>query len=204
VKQDTPSEDKSSIYHIFERINTGGRQLTAQEIRASIFHGPIVDLLDSLNKNEAWRQIYGPISLRLRDRELILRFLALRFAFAEYRRPMKEFLNIFMGRNRTLTRIKDSDLRHAFDGVVETLVKLGSQALRPKGTLNAAVLDSVMVAISRRLERSPIRDFEALKAAFIKLVANEDYQQACGRATADAERVKKRMDLATAAFRDVA
>src|SRR5688572_4513142 len=33
VKQDEPSDDSSSIYHIFERLNTSGVSLTAQEIR---------------------------------------------------------------------------------------------------------------------------------------------------------------------------
>ena len=45
VKQEDPSEDHSqgagpsSIYHIFERLNTGGVLLQPQEIRSCIFHG---------------------------------------------------------------------------------------------------------------------------------------------------------------------
>jgi hypothetical protein len=49
VKQGEPSEDQSSIYHIFERLNTGGMQLQPQEIRACIFHGPFNELLRELN-----------------------------------------------------------------------------------------------------------------------------------------------------------
>lgn len=35
VRQDSPADDKSSIYHVFERLNTGGTPLTAQQIRAA-------------------------------------------------------------------------------------------------------------------------------------------------------------------------
>ncbi|MCG8349494.1 MAG: DUF262 domain-containing protein, partial [Chloroflexales bacterium] len=40
IKQEDPKEeDSSSIYYIFERLNTGGMSLQPQEIRASIFQG---------------------------------------------------------------------------------------------------------------------------------------------------------------------
>ncbi|MGB7788042.1 DUF262 domain-containing protein [Methanoregula sp.] len=51
VKQLDPKDD-TSIYHIFERLNTGGTLLTNQEIRNSIFQGTFNDLLiKKLNKN---------------------------------------------------------------------------------------------------------------------------------------------------------
>src|SRR5436190_9579918 len=45
VRQDTPSDDDSSIYHIFERLNTGGRLLFPQEIRAAIYHWSLNEFL---------------------------------------------------------------------------------------------------------------------------------------------------------------
>jgi uncharacterized protein with ParB-like and HNH nuclease domain len=51
VKQDQPSEDESSIYHIFERLNTGGVKLQSQEIRACVFHGEFNELLREINNN---------------------------------------------------------------------------------------------------------------------------------------------------------
>ncbi|MEO6218991.1 MAG: DUF262 domain-containing protein, partial [Ginsengibacter sp.] len=33
IKQETPDDENTSIYHIFERLNNGGKKLTPQEIR---------------------------------------------------------------------------------------------------------------------------------------------------------------------------
>src|SRR5581483_9593934 len=53
VKQDEPSDDSSSIYHIFERLNTSGVSLTAQEIRTAIHHGELTELLKALKIGRA-------------------------------------------------------------------------------------------------------------------------------------------------------
>ena len=45
-KQDEPSEDESSVYEVFQRLNTGGKKLTPQEVRSAVHHsGRIRDLL---------------------------------------------------------------------------------------------------------------------------------------------------------------
>ena len=80
VKQDEPTLDLSSIYHIFERLNTGGKNLQAQEVRACIYHGHFQELLKELNDNLTWRSMYSQEpDERMRDQELILRFFALYF-----------------------------------------------------------------------------------------------------------------------------
>jgi hypothetical protein len=67
VKQNEPSDDSSSIYHIFERLNTSGVSLTAQEIRTAIHHGEFSDLLKDLNAVDAWRAVYGPVNKLMRE-----------------------------------------------------------------------------------------------------------------------------------------
>src|SRR6187399_1498986 len=37
IKQESPIEDNTSVYHVFERLNTGGKKLAAQEIRTAIY-----------------------------------------------------------------------------------------------------------------------------------------------------------------------
>jgi hypothetical protein len=87
-KQDEPSQDESSVYEVFQRLNTGGKKLTPQEVRSAVHHsGRIRNLLGELNEYNSWRQIYGPDDSRMRDQELILRFLALLHEGSSYQRP---------------------------------------------------------------------------------------------------------------------
>jgi len=99
VEQMEPKND-TSIYHIFERLNTGGTLLTNQEIRNSIYHGKLNDLMKKLNTNPHWRNILGKqkADARQKDVELILRFIAFYYNLEHYEKPLKEFMNKFMAR----------------------------------------------------------------------------------------------------------
>jgi hypothetical protein len=204
VKQDEPSDDSSSIYHIFERLNTSGVSLTAQEIRTAIHHGEFSDLLKGLNKVDDWRAVYGPVNKLMRDQELILRFLALYYEAEQYSRPMKGFLNNFMGRNRHLTIIPEAEMRSVFTLTIEAIHKsIGRRAFKLARVLNAAVFDAVMVGVARRLHMSTISDLEVLKERYTILLESPDFLAVAERATADEESVSKRLDLATAVFADI-
>jgi hypothetical protein len=204
VKQDEPSDDESSIYYIFERLNTSGVSLTAQEIRTVLFHGPLGELLRELNEFGPWRNIYGAVNKFMRDQELILRFLALYFDSANYSRPMKEFLNQYMGKNRNLRFQDGTTIRSVFTKTVTVAHEaLGDRAFKPARAINAAVFDAVMVGMARRLESGPINDVKDLKARYGELLKNNDFLAVSERATADEESVSRRLYLATNAFATV-
>ncbi len=113
--QDDPPENNSSIYHVFERLNTGGMTLTPQEIRHCINHGNFTNLLTKLNQNETWRKVYGPANKRLKDQELILQFLALFYELNTYARPMNEFLNTFMTKRRDIDERRQTEFTSTFE-----------------------------------------------------------------------------------------
>lgn len=201
IRQEEPSEDQSSVYYIFERLNTGGTQLTPQEIRASIYSGEFNELLASLNQNEAWREVFGPVNKRRRDQELVLRFLSLYFYGGQYSRPMKEFLNTYMGKNRKLKLDSAEVISQTFSVTIETIYRcLGSKAFRLRRVINAAVFDAVMVAVATRLQRGQIQDCDGFKEQYDLLLRNEHFLEVTGRATADEESVNSRIKLATNAF----
>jgi len=205
IKQDEPSDDDSSIYHIFERLNTGGVLLEPQEIRASIYHGEFNDLINKMNKNPAWRSIYGKTDLRMRDQELILRFLAFYSQFEEYKKPMKEFLNKYMGKNRHLKYQSSEDIDFIFTDTIEFIHKcLGNKAFKPKKTLNAAVFDAVMVGIAQRLRNGIIKDCDEFERRYNSLMEKEDFIKTTSRGgTASEDKVRDRIILAIDAFKDV-
>ena len=66
-RQEEPKDDDQSIYYVFERINTGGISPSGQEIRTCIYHGPFAGLLRDLNNDKTWKDVYGPISRRMKE-----------------------------------------------------------------------------------------------------------------------------------------
>jgi len=91
IRQLAPHDQSTSMYHIFERLNTGGTPLKPQEIRNCVFHGPIIDVLHELNDNADWRTIIGKKMLDKyqKDVEQILRIYALTERGDKYEKPMK-------------------------------------------------------------------------------------------------------------------
>lgn len=204
VKQDEPSNDNSSIYHIFERLNTGGRELEPQEIRACIYHGEFNQLLETLNKNEYWRLLFGRSHPRLRDEELILRFFALYYAFPEYKKPMKNFLNYYMNSNKNLTRNSRAELTQLFENTVEIIYsELGKGAFRTTRQINSAIFDATMVGIAKRLHKGPIKDNKDIVDRYFLLMSDSSFIEACKTNTSDEKYVDRRIKKAIAAFEDV-
>jgi len=205
IRQDVPTNDASSIFHIFERLNTGGVQLQPQEIRNALYHGELNDLIIELNKFAAWRALFGKESSRFRDRELILRFIALYYDEANYKSPMKGFLNKFMGDNRHLHDINKEQIQELFFKTSAAIANgIGSNAFRPRRVLIAAIYDSIMVGIARRLQKGEISDTSQLKENYIGLLETKEFLDASIEHTTDEINVKTRVALATAAFTDVA
>ncbi|MBW4615320.1 MAG: DUF262 domain-containing protein [Desmonostoc vinosum HA7617-LM4] len=206
VNQDEPSEDDSSIYHIFQRLNTGGTRLEPQEIRSSIYHGEFNDLLKELNNNSAWRSIYGKNDKNLRDEELILRFIALYFQDNEYKKPMKEFLNNFMGKNRHLTYYSSKQIRDVFEITINKIYQcISDKAFKPKKVLNASVFDAVMVGVARRLEKGNIDNCEELKSKYTSLFENQNFLAVTVNTarTSEEENVSSRIKIATDMFAEI-
>jgi hypothetical protein len=192
-----PKAGDSSIYFVFERINTGGIRLSSQEIRACLNYGAFAQLLRSMNEYSKWREIYGAPSKRLKDQELILRFLAFYFNDVKYERPMNIFLNNFMEYHRDLARRPPEEFRSTFTQAIDLVnTVIGPKAFRPISTLNAAVFDSVLVAVARRIAAGPITDPSSLAKQYQELLADQDYKDSYPRSTADEERVINRMTLA--------
>jgi hypothetical protein len=202
VKQEAPQGDDTSIYYIFERLNYGGRRLTPQEIRVAIYNGPLIEAITQLNDYQPWRDIYGKKSPRLKDHELILRFLAFFADAPSYERPMTEFINKFAGKHRRAKAEKLGEWKTLFRTTIDVFAKaLGRRAFRPENAVNAAVFDSMMVGMAHRLAKGPIEDATAVLEAYQSLLVNSAYSQASGRSTADEKFVSLRLKLATEAFK---
>jgi hypothetical protein len=201
IRQDEPSEEQTSIYHVFERLNTGGKQLAPQEIRSALFYGPLVQKLNQLNQYPAWRTLYGAVSPQLRDVELIVRFLAFYYFAESYSAPMKTFLNRYMGRNRNLDHQSGDEIENLFVGTIEVAsTAFQPRPFKPQRALNAAVFDSIMVALARRISMGLSLDADDLNRRYAALLQDAEFTAGSVRATANEQRVAQRFNAAERHF----
>jgi hypothetical protein len=202
VVADGSSAVDDAIYQIFERLNSGGTQLTPHEIRVALYAGPLIEFLESLNTNEHWRELYGRKSARIRDQELIMRILALYLAAEHYTKPLKGFLNKFAGENRQTTPAVNA-AGQLFMSACRTLAtEVGPDALRRPGgnTPNVAQSEAIIVGMMNAI--SSDRMTSDIKERVDQLKANPEFIAATTRFTADKDSTQTRMSLATTAFSD--
>jgi len=193
VKQLGPKDDNTSAYHIFERLNTGGTPLTAQEIRHCVFHGPIVEKLSDANTHASWRKIIGKTNFdkHQKDVELILRVLAISTRADEYEKPMKEFLNITMEHNRKANSQEANNFFAMFPKVCDiVLEKLGERPFNIKGRINASALDSVFGTLMTIADDIP----NDLGARYAALKDDAEFIDTLSLSTSDASVIKKRLN----------
>lgn len=201
VQQLDPGDD-SSIYHIFERLNTGGTRLNAMEVRKCVYFGSYFALVEKLNAHECWRSIVGQQKpdARLRDVELVLRILTLAQSWHQYEKPMKGALNKFISGKRKFESDQIGNeliLRNdeeKFTSACKTIVdQLGEKPFHLRGRLNYAVLDSVFSAVY-----SADGNIDDLKSKYQIITKNKIYLEHVTKNTSDELAVKTRFAIAHA------
>lgn len=161
--QKSPTDGDTSLFQVFERINSGGRSLLPQEIRNCVYQGPFNSLLFELNKNPIWRKLWGreEADSRMRDMECILRFFAISDlasldpAIAPSRISLKKYLNQYMGLHNRVDycdAFRDrflSTTRYIHDHLgLEAFHNLSpSNPDRVVPAFSATVFDSIMIAV---------------------------------------------------------
>lgn len=159
VRQRGAGGGDSAVYEICERLNSGGTQLEAQEVRSRAYGGGLDGLLGEINMDEGWRAILGKPrpDPAMRDRELVLRCIALFHEGDEYAEPMKGFLSGFMARHRSPgDRFLEEERRRFKTACSAALAALGPAPFNNGiGQLRAPLLDSVIVAFARSGSAGP-------------------------------------------------
>lgn len=125
-EQRYPRND-TGMFQIFERINTGGRTLKAQEIRNCVYQGKCNSLLFRLNKNKNWRTILGTENedARMADLELILRFFAMKDLIKRKEADNKQinlakYLNAYMGDKTKCSEDEITEMESKFNVMIST------------------------------------------------------------------------------------
>lgn len=203
IQQLSPKDD-TSIYHVFERLNTGGTFLNNQEVRNCVYYGDFNDLIKQrLNLDDNWRKILGKAEpdKRMIDHELILRFLSLTCNVQNYEKPLKDHISKYLKRHRNPSKDFLNATENTFNRTCEIVFKtLGEKPFHIKRGLNAAAFDCVMAAFAKNLNKFPEviseKKQKRIKTKYKELINELDTQKLITSGTTDISVVKKRFELA--------
>jgi hypothetical protein len=202
VTADGSPEVDESIFQIFERLNSGGTQLTPHEIRVALYAGELMASIEALNDDSDWRALFGPTkSKRIRDHELIMRVLALYTDSAGYSRPLKTFLNRFAQSDRSTDIASDPRGELFLEACRALNAQVGPRAFRRPGggQVNTAQAEAICVATMEAIAAGRLPD--DLAARVDRLLVDGEFQKHTGRATADRDAVDTRLTTARAALK---
>ncbi|WP_028672440.1 DUF262 domain-containing protein [Saccharospirillum impatiens] len=209
--QEHPSRDDTSLYQVFERINTSGRTLMPQEIRNCVNQGSFNELLFDLNRYPNWRILFGTEEdNRMRDMEFILRFFALHpdevNAIDKERISLKKHLNQFMKRHQDIDGVEYENLKNTFiesiDLILNTWGESAFHNLSPSDpnrlvrkfspTIFDSISNAAAMAIETGLTLAP-GDAETNRR---RLIRDDSYRSAISKETMRKDSIETRISLA--------
>lgn len=210
--QQQPSQEDTSLFQVFERINTSGRTLLSQEIRNCVAQGKLNSLLISLNDYEPWRKLFGlnEADSRMRDMEFILRFYAL--TSDEYRTDIREnislrrFLDLYMKTNANLSQDRIDQLHNRFTSAIDLVMNSfgehafhnisPSHSMRFVPKFSPTIFDSTLIAADYALHVGGIALPQNPGEARRTLLSNPAYRLAISRETMKRDSINKRVSMA--------
>lgn len=211
-QQKEPATEDTSLFQVFERINTSGRTLTAQEIRNCVAQGEFNSLLFRLNQYPAWRVLFGlPVpEQRMRDMEYILRFFALSSeefkAGSPERLSLRRYLDLYIKNNVDISSDESALMEKRFCDAIDMALRLfgesafhnvspsDSSKLVPK--FNPTIFDSVMIAIDSAIRRS-VSSIEDPVEQRLRLLRDGDYRAVISKETMRRTSISKRIEMAS-------
>ncbi|OTN89093.1 hypothetical protein A5819_001585 [Enterococcus sp. 7E2_DIV0204] len=211
-EQKKPEYDDTSMYQIFERINTGGRSLSPQEIRNCVYHNKLNKLLFDLNDLKQWRSLFGQQNKepRMKDMEYILRYLM--FSNKEFidttAISLKKELNLFMDLNQNpVNDDKLESYKKQFTKTMDTLYKITPTVFEninsegsTMGRFHPTIFDSIAVATTKAIAAGIsipwLGNFEEFNRRKKLLVKDENFEEYTTIRTTNTKHITGRIDLA--------
>lgn len=205
IKQNQPKDGDSSIFEIFNRLNTGGINLRPQEIRTCMYRSRFYEMLSRVNALPAWRRFFGKSEpdLHLRDVEVILRAFAMLEESNGYNNTMTRFLNEYSRHAQGFDEERVSYLKNLFCSFIESLDQLEETAFLSKQNkrFNINLFESVMYAVCNQPYSTQSSVSKPVPTSFPqRLSADEVFLDASTKSTANASNVRARLDRALFVF----
>jgi hypothetical protein len=176
------------LHKIFLRLNVENTPLSSQELRQALHPGGFIDFLDDRSiKSQALREIFKSPNpdFRMRDVELLLRYIAFHYYLSEYRGDIQALLDSTCEKlnqqwNDPEKQEEIEDLADQFEKAVRTTINIFGekhfsriwlkQSQSYRGQFNRAVLDIMVFYFSDEIIREAAENNkEKVEKAFQEL-----------------------------------
>lgn len=202
VKQNEPKNDNSSIYEIFDRLNTGGVILKGQEIRANLYYSIFYRALYELNTYPEWRRILQKEDEDpyMRDVELLLRSFSLLIEGDSYRPSMSRFLNEFSQKAKNGYSLEYTNhLKQVFEAFMSSLHGLPDDAFFGKASnkFSIGTFEAIFSAKCKPVLGENNISIPPLTLSEIEsVVSDDDFNRMLREGTTKQLHVKGRLEIA--------
>lgn len=208
IKQNQPKDGDSSVFEIFNRLNTGGINLRPQEIRSCMYRSNFYKMLHKINARPEWRRFFGKSDpdLHLRDVEIILRSFAMLEDHENYNSTMTRFLNEYSRKALEFDESKNNYLEELFCSFVESLDKLDENVFlgKQKKRFNTNLFESVMFGVCRKpFSEGNLVNIKVSQDYPERLQNDERFIEASTKSTANTSNVKLRLERASEIFNEI-
>jgi hypothetical protein len=192
------------LHTVFLRLNTGSVKLSPQELRQAMVPGAFADFIDdaALNSKHVQRLLgRSDPDPRMRDVEIMVRFIAFRRFLSSYPGRMKEFLDNTCGvLNETWDQAKDSvaDDVSQFNEAVDALISIFDEdelARKPGSrSFNRAIFDALsFYAADGAIRKEMLKHCEALRGLYLEMMGDQEFVDSVESDTAGTPHTRDRL-----------
>jgi len=205
---------ESFLYKLFLRLNVESTPLSPQELRQALHPGEFVSFLDDQSvKSEVLKKIFKSKNgdFRMRDVELLLRYIAFHCFLSEYRGDLKVFLDMTcenLNKNWDKNASYIQDEINQFENAINTTISIFgdrnfsrtwiSSSKSYRSQFNRAILDSMVFYFSDpTIRKSAEENKVEVEAAFKRLCSspNSGFRESVEGTTKNVRETYTRLSL---------
>ncbi|WP_227726232.1 DUF262 domain-containing protein [Yersinia proxima] len=179
IKPVLKDDEDGAMFEIFNRLNSGGMNLSPQEIRMSLYHSYFLANLISLNTNPTWRRLLGKnvVDVRLTDVEAILRVFSMAMYTDNYKSSVSGFLNTFANSTKGYISEATNFSSSVWAAFMDACSTIHEDEFKTGGNrMSITLFESVFYAVTFKSFKNHTIDIHPVTSEFIAaLKANADF-----------------------------
>jgi len=201
-------------YEVFERLNTGGSGLTAQEVRNCIFRATNPEFIEWIEELGAFSYFHDNLGLSeyqestMFDRGLVLRYLTVKNAYQEFEHDVEPFVTDFIRQvlegERDLDREEETNtFEKTFRRIAESMGEDSWRHYRDgrhAGPFSVYVFETVSVGVALNIGSIIGMSSEALKERIVKFKEHRTFVDNTGAGANIKSKFLGRMTFAISYF----